>query len=486
MDKSTIIYGPPGTGKSTEIIKRMQGAVSRGTPVDRIGLVSFTRAAAHELAKRAGVPPGKNISTLHSYAFRICGLIREQVVDRNKLLTFSKVSKIETTGANVYDQENLGAGDHYLSMYGYMRSSLITDTKEAFYAGNREGSLVEFQYFVKAYERWKEAHGYVDFSDMLTECLSKPAPDLDLLFLDEAQDFSPAQWLLIEHWVPHIKEMVLALDDDQTLYKFNGADPDGGPAFERKHRSERRVLNKSYRVPAEIHALANKLIHNVSHRVDKEYHPVDQGGQINRYGNIRAVPKPTASDEVLVLFRNHSLRTEIEEWLIDSGIPYLTDNGRKGPLQAALGAAILAWEQAQENLEHTGQDMLPPRSWALLRKLALPVYKRDFNAEDMTRLEGKKWYQVLRAPNQLISYHRKLERNYGTAVPGTKVRLSTIHGAKGREADRVILLNGMSQNTAEACTHDPDPEIRCFYVGVTRARHRLDIVSGDNPLHLLR
>lgn len=485
MIDSTVIYGPPGCGKTTAIIDRMAEAVSRGTPASRIGLVSFTRAAAHEIAKRAGVSPGKNISTLHSYAFRLNGMIRDQVIDRAKLLEFSRVSKIQTTGASVYDEEQLGEGDYYLSAYGYMRSTMV-DEIEAFKVCGSEGNLRSFRYFVKAYDQWKQAHGFMDFSDMLDGAMGQPPPDLDILFLDEAQDFSPAQWRLIESWVPHIGEMVLALDDDQTLYKFTGADPEGGPRFEQKYGSKRVVLDQSYRVPANIHALAERTIQRVKSRVSKEYLPVAPGGDINRYGSIHTLPVPDADVDTLILFRNHSLRGDIESWLIDKGVPYLTDNGRRGPLQGALAAAIRAWIIAQQNYEHTGMTMLDSRSQSLLRKMAKPIYSTKFRDDNLEQIIDKDWSQVLKAPLPMLAYFDRLKRHYGTPLPDTQVHLSTIHGAKGREAYRVVLLDAMSNRTAEAYTHDPDPEIRAFYVGITRTKQRLDVVAGENPMGVLR
>jgi DNA helicase-2/ATP-dependent DNA helicase PcrA len=484
MMKSVVIYGPPGCGKSTEILRRMQEAIKSGVPQDRIGLVSFTRAAAHELARRAGVRPGRNISTIHSYAFRLTNTIREQVVNREKLREFSRESKIETTGAGVYDQEVLGPGDYYLAMYGYMRSLLWDDPKRAFYEGGREGSLAEFKYFIQAYEQWKAANGYVDFSDMLTNALREDPRDLglDVLFLDEAQDFSLAQWKLIHHWVPHVREVVLALDDDQTLYKFNGAYPDGGAKFEERYGSERVVLRQSYRVPSSVHALATSLISHVSNRVEKEYLPREEVGRVRRFSDLVHVPDPDPEQETLILFRNHSMRAAIESWLMDRGVPYMTDNGRPGPLQGGHAAAVRAWLRAQSAYQATGNPMVEPRSWSAMRRHALAVHLRHFKAEEIEPIIGKPWQNVFGFPQDVRIYLRTLEAKYGTAFPQTKIHLSTIHGAKGREADRVILLDGMSGRTAESMTRDPDTEIRTFYVGVTRTRKELDIVTADNPI----
>lgn len=58
------------------------------------------------------------------------------------------------------------------------------------------------------------------------------------------------------------------------------------------------------------------------------------------------------------------------------------------------------------------------------------------------------------------------------------VKLSTIHGAKGMEAERVILYTGMTERVFDGMARNPDAEHRVFYVGVTRAKHTLDVVHG--------
>ena len=60
-------------------------------------------------------------------------------------------------------------------------------------------------------------------------------------------------------------------------------------------------------------------------------------------------------------------------------------------------------------------------------------------------------------------------------------RVSTIHAAKGGEADHVILYNAMGSKTYE---NFDDNELRCWYVAVTRAKHKLTIIEGDNPMEL--
>ena len=58
-----------------------------------------------------------------------------------------------------------------------------------------------------------------------------------------------------------------------------------------------------------------------------------------------------------------------------------------------------------------------------------------------------------------------------------KIHLSTIRGAKGGEADNVMLLTDLSRKSQEAMEKDSDDECRVFYVAATRARNELHIVQ---------
>ena len=64
-----------------------------------------------------------------------------------------------------------------------------------------------------------------------------------------------------------------------------------------------------------------------------------------------------------------------------------------------------------------------------------------------------------------------------------RVKLSTIHAAKGGEADNVLLVLDMSKRTLESLQRSiekQDEEHRVWYVGVTRAKQNLYFIAGKN------
>jgi superfamily I DNA/RNA helicase len=72
----------------------------------------------------------------------------------------------------------------------------------------------------------------------------------------------------------------------------------------------------------------------------------------------------------------------------------------------------------------------------------------------------------------LISCLRKEEK-----VTSPRIKLSTIHAAKGGEADNVLLMTDIARSTWNELSTNPDNENRTFYVATTRARKNLCIIQ---------
>ena len=64
-----------------------------------------------------------------------------------------------------------------------------------------------------------------------------------------------------------------------------------------------------------------------------------------------------------------------------------------------------------------------------------------------------------------------------------RIELSTIHAAKGGEADNVLLLTDLTQTTMNTYERNPDDENRLFYVGATRAKEELHVLLPQTTMH---
>jgi hypothetical protein len=113
-----------------------------------------------------------------------------------------------------------------------------------------------------------------------------------------------------------------------------------------------------------------------------------------------------------------------------------------------------------------------------------PIGFDDLGVPD--RLRAVPWYQALyRIPAADAEFYQMILRRGGTLEEKPRVTVSTIHGAKGREADNVLLMTDVTGrsdvDSMQPGCWESDEEHRVFYVGVTRAKERLMLVEpqGD-------
>ena len=64
-----------------------------------------------------------------------------------------------------------------------------------------------------------------------------------------------------------------------------------------------------------------------------------------------------------------------------------------------------------------------------------------------------------------------------------RIKISTIHGVKGGEADHVLLMTDIAPRTYREMHSLPDDEIRVFYVAITRAKNSLHIVQPNTNMY---
>jgi superfamily I DNA/RNA helicase len=274
------------------------------------------------------------------------------------------------------------------------------------------------------------------------------------------------------------------------IFRWSGADVEQFLQL----AGEREVLGTSYRLPRSVHQLACSVIGRVKHRFDKTWAPRDEAGSVERLPHISSVDF-TTEGTTLVLARNAYLLNEAEEMLRKAGQIYTTRHGDSS-INADHYAAIRAWEQLRKGAAISGSNV--ESVYAHLR--VGTGIKRGFKSS-LGSIDSSGTYTMaeLRDHCGLIAdgiWHDALDgialntREYYVSVmragaklsAAPRIRISTIHAAKGGEADNVVLLTDMSQRTYRGYQADPDDEQRVFYVGMTRAKKRLTVIDSRNGM----
>lgn len=468
--KTEVIYGPPGTGKTTDLVAKMAADVEAGTMRNKIGFVSFTRAAANEAASRVGIINSRTIRTIHSFAYSLTGAIKEQMMDEAKYDNFGEKYGYEFTGGVVDGvTQGLSKGDEMLATYS-LAMARLQHPMETYEATHPDYTPAEFEHFLEAYAAYRSAYGFMDFNDLIIKANERKIDlGVEVLYVDEAQDLSALQWKFIDNAARNVNRLVIAGDDDQCIYAWAGADSRG--MADHQSGADTRVLSQSYRVPRAIHRLAQFVIHNVADRVEKQYAPCDREGQVTYFTDLDMVDiDSTGSETSLVLYRNHSNKKEIENWLIQNAVRFKSTSPFGSAFTDRFANAVRVCLMIKEGKPVSTTNL------QTVARVTCAQYKKLVEGRDFKLMNRLGWHGLLNMPKRNEEYLSKVDL---FAEP--TCLLSTIHSAKGMEADRVILFNSMGQRTWEGFNDD---EHRVWYVAVTRAKHKLDIVNGDNQYNL--
>lgn len=462
--KRTVIFGPPGCGKTHRLaeivgqfLKQREG---------RVLFTSHTKSAAQTALERVGDSPRVDTSTLHSYCFKELKMSRTQTVDDQKI-----EEVFEEYGL---DSEDGGDGRRYQEVMSHAACT-GKSVLESYELLGSPGTRAHFTAFEKSYKLWKDTNGFLDFNDMLLKFLThRRGSGHALLMIDEAQDMTPLHWKVVKHFIllnPRAS-LVVAGDDDQCLYAYAGADPHGMAQFAEDYRAKVHTLTQSYRVPQIPHAIAQKIAARMARRQEKVYAPTAEVGTIQRFGGFNPKCLGDTQRDTLILYNDKFVRKEVESELIDAGIPFTATGGFPAPLQSKGAKAVYSALGAHPDAS-TIRKGLNERGVDLFGSVGIgPVVERIRSGDhSLVNFGNNDWL--------VGDYYSRVD--WGCEP---RIKISTIHGAKGMEADDVHLLLDQSQAALDYAWRDPDASHRLFYVGVTRTRHNLFTYEGDNGYEL--
>lgn len=446
MHKKTI-YGPPGTGKTTYLLDLVEQELRRVKPSE-LAFVSFTKAGTYEGLGRAkqrfklGKSELPYFRTIHSLCFAALGLRRDDIVGEEHYKRFSERTGISFTG--FYTQDFTSMNDLYLHAIAMELHNPALAFKMA-EPLNRQ----KYRYIRANYAAMKKQLGVMDFDDMLVRYLERGSPlDVKVAIVDEAQDLTPLQWKVAMKMFSNCERMYVAGDDDQTVYEWAGADVRCFLRFSQDYT----VLNKSYRLPASVLSLASKVSADIAVRQEKQFVHNGSQGIVDHYASLKHVP---LNGGELVLARTNSILRLLANQLEDRGLPYTLKG--KASLTTTMRSAIETYTKFRLG-QATEHD---------LKKFS--AYFVDVSLE-------KPCWDVLNVP---VSKRLYWERMYNEgAVFNKPVALQTFHGSKGTESDHVIVTPAISETVYDNLEANRDSELRCLYVGVTRARQRLTILGN--------
>lgn len=469
MPEITTYFGPPGTGKTRALLDRVRDELSRGVEPERIALVAFTRRAAAEARARGAEELGLDEDamrwwrTLHSTAARELGVRGGELVVGEHWDVLG-----EALGMRFSDLDEAGRPAPYARRRGrraqseyYLRRARGASTDWPSLVGDLGPALArDVARFARTLEAYKREFGLLDYSDLIH---SAPGSVVRarVVLVDEAQDLTPAQWSYARRLWARAERVYVAGDDEQAIFGWAGADVRSFLALP----GDRVVLDRSYRLPRAAYDVARAVSAKIVVKQPKRWSPSDRLGSFVR--GARATNLALDDGTWLLLSRTRHGRRDWEALCRRVGVRFVSageDSVRNDEVRC-----IVAWERARAGrTDYVDEDL-----------------EAAYALSDGPRGENVPiWREALVGipKDRRLYYETCLRRDRRALYEPARVRIDTVHGAKGAEADHVAVAPDTTPRIERAAARDPDAEHRVWYVAVTRCRDRLVMTRPTGEL----
>ncbi len=356
-----LVLAGAGSGKTTVLVNRIAYMISqKHIKPWNILAITFTNKAANEMKERIERLLGDTakdmwIGTFHS----VCVKILRTCID---LLGYNRDFVIyDTADSRTLMKECLRELEldeksfpprNVLSIISNAKNDIMdAPTFENVYRNDYRMSIISRVYY--RYQGKLRKNNALDFDDIILNTVKILSENPDVLMkyqdkfkyilVDEYQDTNNSQYLLINLLSQRNRNLCVVGDDDQSIYKFRGANIGNILNFEDDFEDAKKItLDQNYRSTQNILDAANCVIANNKGRMGKELWTAQDGGEkvyvytgSNEYDEARYIARQiklyfdehgTFSD-CAILYRTNAQSRVIEEMLMRESIPYKVLSG---------------------------------------------------------------------------------------------------------------------------------------------------------------
>lgn len=355
-----LVLAGAGSGKTKVVTHKFAYLVKKKNYLPKnIFAVTFTNKAANEMKERIARFLGQElkqawIGTFHSQCSRI---LRKEIKALGYKTDFSIYDEDDQNSLirhilkdlNIYEALYKGVA----SRISLLKSMLITP--EEFLSKGESFSFDEklARVYMRYQNELKKCNA-LDFDDliMLTVKLFEENPKIrtkyqdyfNYILVDEFQDTNPAQYALLKLLLPPSRNICAVGDDDQSIYKFRGADVTNILDFEKDFPDAKIIkLEQNYRSTQNILNVSGSVIARNPHRKDKNlwtnkgcgekvcYCRLDSEEEEARYvaRSIKDIYLKGNYEykDFAILYRINLQARAIEDALREEGIPYQVIGG---------------------------------------------------------------------------------------------------------------------------------------------------------------
>lgn len=391
-----LILAGAGTGKTRAITFRMANLISKGVPAEAILAVTFTNKAAEEmrtrvsdLLLRAGVPPAQPwLSTFHSLCAR---LLRREAPSAGLPRDFAIYDDDDQLAAVKLAMSKLAIDDdsltprNILSRISYAKNHAQTPEMLRGEAIGQDGRRAADVF--AAYEKLMQQSKALDFDDLLLRSvrLLREVPAVrekwqarfQYIHVDEYQDTNRVQYDLLRLLTGPQQNLCVVGDEDQSIYRWRGADVSILLSFSRDFPGARIVkLERNYRSTQNILDAAGAVVANNPERLGKSLSATKGTGANLRYFEARDAQAEAefVAGELERILKDDSAQTCAVEYRTNFQSRAFEEVFRRQGLRYKLVGGFSFYNRAEikDALAYVRLAMHPEDDISLLRVLNVP------------------------------------------------------------------------------------------------------------------
>lgn len=358
-----LILAGAGSGKTRVLTHRIAYLIEeKNVKPYNIMAITFTNKAAGEMRERVNKIVGFGaeqvwVSTFHSACVRILRRYIDRIGYNNDFTIYDTEDQkklLKDVIKNLNLDPKMYKENAVLGKISDFKNKLIT-TGQVAQMAQSDYKLMNLSKIYNNYQEALSKNNALDFDDLImkTVTLFTRCPDVlesyqerfRYIMVDEYQDTNAAQFAFIKLLASKYKNLCVVGDDDQSIYKFRGADISNILQFEKNFNNARVVkLEQNYRSTKTILEAANEVIHNNKGRKDKTlWSDNEQGEKIDLYqaddgyaeadmvaSTIKGQVDYGKADysDYAILYRTNAQSRALEEKLLLRNIPYKIIGGQ--------------------------------------------------------------------------------------------------------------------------------------------------------------
>lgn len=401
-----LILAGAGSGKTKVLVHRIAYLIEhRGVSSYNIMAITFTNKAAAEMRERVeriipNVGSSIWVMTFHASCVRMLRRFIDRIGYDNNFSIYDTEDQ-KTLIKRIYKNLNLDpkiikekTAIRAISSY----KDELTSPEEAL----RQTNDFYDRQIINIYSEYQKAlkqNNALDFDDIIVKCVELLERDEEVreyyqekfkyIMVDEYQDTNNAQFRLIKLLADKYKNLCVVGDDDQSIYKFRGANIFNILNFENVYKDAKLIkLEQNYRSKANILNVANAVIKNNKGRKDKSLWTANDSGE-----KIRVLEFENAADEAefiineikqkasdysewAILYRTNAQSRLLEERCVLLNIPY----------QLVGGVNFYQRKEIKDVVAYLKLLSNPNDDISLLRIINLP--KRGIGASSIAKISA--------------------------------------------------------------------------------------------------